>query len=95
MNSPDNPGESAELIPAPQQITFRGSQIARWAAVVAWMGLIFYLSAQSRLPNVMPTVGHHSRMSSGISPCMRCWACCCGGHCGEPGCAGRCFGRSP
>jgi VanZ family protein len=32
----------------------RGSKIMRWAAVVAWMGLIFYLSAQPRLPNVMP-----------------------------------------
>jgi VanZ family protein len=26
----------------------------RWAAVVAWMGLIFYLSAQPRLPLVLP-----------------------------------------
>ena len=26
----------------------------RWAAVVAWMGLIFFLSAQPRLPHVLP-----------------------------------------
>jgi VanZ family protein len=26
----------------------------RWAAVAVWMGLIFYLSAQSRLPRVVP-----------------------------------------
>jgi VanZ family protein len=32
----------------------RKNRSLRWAAVVAWMGLIFYLSAQSRLPNVMP-----------------------------------------
>ena len=34
--------------------TLRKNRPLRWAAVVAWMGLIFYLSAQSRLPNVMP-----------------------------------------
>jgi VanZ family protein len=28
----------------------------RWAAVLAWMGLIFYLSAQPRLPRVIPPV---------------------------------------
>ena len=54
MNALDNPGESAESIPGPQKTTFRGSQIARWAAVVAWMGLIFFLSAQPRLPSVLP-----------------------------------------
>jgi VanZ family protein len=32
----------------------RGKWILRWAAVVAWMGLIFWLSAQPRLPRVMP-----------------------------------------
>jgi VanZ family protein len=26
----------------------------RWAAVASWMGLIFYLSAQPRLPRVLP-----------------------------------------
>jgi VanZ family protein len=34
--------------------TLRKNRPLRWAAVVAWMGLIFFLSAQSRLPNVMP-----------------------------------------
>ena len=34
--------------------TFRKNRSLRWAAVVAWMGLIFYLSAQPRLPLVMP-----------------------------------------
>jgi len=34
--------------------TLREKCILRWAAVVAWMGLIFYLSAQPRLPRVMP-----------------------------------------
>lgn len=42
------------------------TQTARWAAVAAWMALIFYLSAQSRLPDftrgqfpeVQSVVGH-------------------------------------
>jgi VanZ family protein len=34
--------------------TLRKNRPLRWAAVVAWMGLIFYLSAQPRLPLVMP-----------------------------------------
>jgi len=38
----------------PPMKILRESQIVRWAAVVAWMGLIFFLSAQSRLPQVMP-----------------------------------------
>ena len=54
MNSLENPNESAESISGPQKTTFRGSPIVHWATVVAWMGLIFYLSAQSRLPNVVP-----------------------------------------
>ncbi len=28
----------------------------RWLAVLAWMGVIFFLSAQSKLPHVMPTL---------------------------------------
>jgi VanZ family protein len=32
----------------------RKNRFLRWVAVAAWMGLIFYLSAQPRLPNVMP-----------------------------------------
>jgi VanZ family protein len=32
----------------------RENRTLRWAAVVAWMGLIFFLSAQPQLPNVMP-----------------------------------------
>jgi VanZ family protein len=28
----------------------------RWGAVLAWMGLIFFLSAQSRLPNLSPSL---------------------------------------
>ena len=32
--------------------TLRKNRPLRWAAVVAWMGLIFYLSAQPRLPLV-------------------------------------------
>ena len=32
----------------------RKNRPLRWTAVVAWMGLIFYLSAQPRLANVMP-----------------------------------------
>jgi VanZ family protein len=32
----------------------RENRTVRWAAVVAWMGLIFFLSAQPRLPRVMP-----------------------------------------
>ncbi len=35
--------------------TLRKNRSLRWAAVVAWMGLIFFLSAQPRLPLVMPT----------------------------------------
>jgi VanZ family protein len=35
--------------------TLRKNRPLRWAAVVAWMGLIFFLSAQPRLPLVMPT----------------------------------------
>lgn len=31
-------------------------QALRWAAAVAWMGLIFYLSAQSTLPSLAPFV---------------------------------------
>ena len=54
MNSLDNPGESLQSIPGPKMTACRGSQIVHWATVVAWMGLIFCLSAQSRLPNVMP-----------------------------------------
>jgi VanZ family protein len=54
VNSAKDPDESAESIPGPQKATFLGSQSARWVAVVAWMGLIFFLSAQPRLPNVMP-----------------------------------------
>ena len=34
--------------------TLRENRPLRWAAVAAWMGLIFYLSAQPRLPRVMP-----------------------------------------
>ncbi len=34
--------------------TLRENRCLRWAAVVAWMGLIFYLSGQSRLPRVIP-----------------------------------------
>jgi hypothetical protein len=34
--------------------TRRANQIVRWATVVAWMGLIFFLSAQPRLPQVIP-----------------------------------------
>lgn len=33
---------------------FQENGILRWTAVVAWMGLIFFLSAQPRLPRVMP-----------------------------------------
>jgi VanZ family protein len=54
VNSLKNPGESAESIPGPQKTTFRGSQSVRWVAVAAWMGLIFFLSAQPRLPRVLP-----------------------------------------
>ena len=32
----------------------RENRPLRWVAVAAWMGLIFYLSAQPRLPHVMP-----------------------------------------
>ena len=35
--------------------TLRKNRPLRWAAVVAWMGLIFFLSAQPQLPNVMPS----------------------------------------
>jgi VanZ family protein len=28
----------------------------RWAAVLAWMGVIFFLSAQPRLPDVLPSL---------------------------------------
>jgi VanZ family protein len=35
---------------------YRKRRFARWVAVVAWMGLIFYLSSQPRLPLVMPSV---------------------------------------
>ena len=34
--------------------TRRVNQIARWAALVAWMGLIFFLSSKSSLPRVFP-----------------------------------------
>ncbi|MBM4458847.1 MAG: VanZ family protein [Chloroflexi bacterium] len=34
------------------------SQIQRWATVLAWMSLIFYLSAQPDLPNLTPGVPH-------------------------------------
>ena len=34
--------------------SLRKNRPLRWAAVVAWMGLIFFLSAQPKLPNVMP-----------------------------------------
>jgi VanZ family protein len=34
--------------------TLRYKRLLRWAVVVAWMGLIFYLSAQPRLPRVLP-----------------------------------------
>jgi VanZ family protein len=30
-------------------------QPVRWAALLAWMGLIFFLSAQSQLPNLTPS----------------------------------------
>jgi VanZ family protein len=30
-------------------------QPIRWAALLAWMGLIFFLSAQSQLPNLTPS----------------------------------------
>jgi VanZ family protein len=32
----------------------RENCVVRWAAVVAWMGLIFFLSAQPRLPSLLP-----------------------------------------
>jgi VanZ family protein len=32
----------------------RSSIALRWAAVIAWMGLIFFLSAQSKLPDLTP-----------------------------------------
>jgi VanZ family protein len=54
VNSLENPGESAESISGPQKTTYRGSQSVRWVAVVAWMGLIFFLSAQPRLPSLLP-----------------------------------------
>jgi len=46
--------ESVEPIPGTNMRILRGSQTVRWAAVVAWMGLIFFLSAQPRLPRVLP-----------------------------------------
>jgi VanZ family protein len=32
----------------------RSSIALRWAAVIAWMGVIFFLSAQSKLPDLTP-----------------------------------------
>ena len=32
------------------------SRWIRWIAVLAWMGVIFFLSAQSRLPHVVPSL---------------------------------------
>ena len=34
--------------------TLRERQITRWAAVVAWMGLIYFLSSKSSLPRLIP-----------------------------------------
>ncbi len=34
------------------------NHIVRWAAPFTWMGLIFFLSAQSTLPNLTPDVPH-------------------------------------
>jgi VanZ family protein len=34
--------------------TLRENPIVRWAAVAAWMALIFFLSSKSQLPRVLP-----------------------------------------
>jgi VanZ family protein len=34
------------------------SSLFRWGALVAWIGLIFYLSAQPSLPNLTPGLPH-------------------------------------
>jgi hypothetical protein len=54
MNPLNYPEAAVEPVTGPGIRTRRANQIVRWAAVVAWMGLIFFLSAQPRLPRVMP-----------------------------------------
>lgn len=46
--------EPVDAVHSPNLRTFRGNQLLRWVAVVTWMGLIFYLSSQPRLPRVIP-----------------------------------------
>lgn len=53
MSSLDYSEESAAPGSGFSRKTRRANQIIHWAAVAAWMGLIFFLSAQPRLPRVI------------------------------------------
>jgi VanZ family protein len=46
--------EPVDVMCSSNMRTVRENQLVRWVAVVTWMGLIFYLSAQPRLPRVIP-----------------------------------------